>query len=276
MLIEFSKMHGLGNDFMVVDAINQKVEFSAETVRRLSDRHRGVGFDQLLLVEPPRAEHLDFHYRIFNADGSEAEQCGNGARCFARFVYDKGLTDKRSIRVATIAVEMTLELAEDGFVTADMGIPVFDPGRVPFLADEEAVEYDLEVAGTTVRCSVLSMGNPHCVIRVGDVDAAPVGTMGPAIADHPRFPESANVGFMQIVTPEHIRLRVHAGVVGETMACGSGACAAVVAGNIMGTLAEAVDVDLRGGRLSIRWAGRGEPVLMTGPTAHVYDGQVET
>jgi len=268
-------MHGLGNDFMVVDAINQRVEFSAEAVRRLADRYRGVGFDQLLLVEPPRAEGLDFHYRILNYDGEEVEQCGNGARCFARFVYDKGLTDKRTIRVGTIAVEMTLELADDGSVTADMGVPVFEPDRVPFQANAETARYELDVSGDTVSCGVVSMGNPHCVVTVDAIEHAPVSTLGPELMHHPRFPQSANVSFMQVLTPGHIRLRVFERPGHETLACGSGACAAVVVGNIQGVLAETVDVDLPGGRLTIQWPGPGETVLMTGPTAHVYDGRIE-
>jgi len=274
-VIEFAKMHGLGNDFMVVDAVRQEVDLSPEVVRRLADRHRGVGFDQLLLLEPPRAGRLDFHYRIFNTDGSEAGQCGNGARCVARFAHDRGLTTKKRIRVGTITAEMSLQLNEDGSVTADMGVPELDPVRVPFAADGEAVEYSLEVNGASVTCGVVSMGNPHCVLRVDDVEAAPVAAMGTSVANHPRFPESANVGFLQVLAPGHVRLRVWERVVGETQACGSGACAAVVVGNIQGVLTESVDVDLPGGRLQIRWSGRGEPVLMTGPATHVYDGRIE-
>jgi diaminopimelate epimerase len=275
VLIEFSKMHGLGNDFMVVDAINQEVVFSPETVRRLADRHRGVGFDQLLLVEPPRAGHLDFHYTILNYDGDEVEQCGNGARCFARFVYDKGLTDKRTIRVGTIAVEMTLELAEDGSVTADMGIPRFEPENIPFTGGEEALQYSLDIEGGAVACGIVSMGNPHCVVPVDAIDDAPVASKAPALMRHPHFPQMANVTFMEVVTSEHLRLRTYERPGHETQACGSGACAATVIGRIQGKLSENVDVDVPGGRLHVGWAGRGEPVMMTGPTAHVYDGRIE-
>jgi diaminopimelate epimerase len=275
MLIEFSKLHGLGNDFMVVDAVNQEVDLSAETVRRLADRHTGVGFDQLLVVEPPRSEGLDFYYRIINFDGIEVEQCGNGARCFARFVHDMGLTDQRTIRVGTIAVDMTLELEPDGTVTVDMGVPVLRPRDIPFEAEREAVRYDLQVGEDSIPCGVVSMGNPHCVITVDDVDAAPVESLGTAVMRHPRFPEAANVGFMQVLESEHIRLRVSERPGVETLACGSGACAAVVVGRVQGALADVVKVDLPGGRLEVRWSGRGEPVLMTGPATHVYDGRVE-
>jgi diaminopimelate epimerase len=275
MLIEFSKMHGLGNDFMVVDAVAQEVQLSADDVRRLADRHVGIGFDQLLLVEPPRSPDLHFHITIFNADGSEAEQCGNGARCIARFAHRRGLIEGRTMRVGTIAVEMTLELAPDGNVTVDMGVPVLDPARVPFEADREAISYRLWVGEETVSCGVVSLGNPHCVITVDDVGRAPVESLGPAVSNHSRFPESTNVGFMQILTPEHIRLRVFERVVGETLACGSGACAATVVGRLQHDLSDRVTVDLPGGTLTVLWSGPGDPVHMTGPAVHVFDGRVE-
>jgi diaminopimelate epimerase len=275
MLIEFSKMHGLANDFMVVDATTRDIDLSPDIVCRLADRHTGVGFDQLLVVEPPRSEDLDFHYRILNFDGDEVEQCGNGARCIARFVHDKGLTDKRTIRVGTIAVEMTLELVGDGGVRVDMGVPVLEPREIPFEAEREAVRYDLRVGEEMLACGVVSMGNPHCVIAVDDIDRVPVDSLGSEVMHHSRFPEAANVGFMQVLTPAHIRLRVYERPGRETLACGSGACAAVVVGALHGLLSDTVKVDARGGRLEIRWPGPGEPVSMTGPAEHVYDGRVE-
>ena len=240
--MQFSKMHGLGNDFMVVDAVTQNVFFSPELIRRLADRHLGVGFDQLLVVEPPYDPELDFHYRIFNADGSEVAQCGNGARCFARFVRLKGLTNKRDIRVSTANGRMVLTVTDDDLVRVN------------------------------ILCGVVSMGNPHCVIQVDDVDTAAVETLGPVLESHERFPERANIGFMQVVKREHIRLRVYERGAGETQACGSGACAAVAVGIQQGLLAEEVRVELPGGRLDIAWKGPGHPLYMTGPAVHVYDG----
>ena len=226
-MMQFSKMHGLGNDFMVVDAVTQNVFFSPELIRRLADRHLGVGFDQLLVVEPPYDPELDFHYRIFNADGSEVAQCGNGARCFARFVRLKGLTNKRDIRVSTANGRMVLTVTDDDLVRVNMGEPNFEPSAVPFRANKAEKTYIMRAAEQTILCGVVSMGNPHCVIQVDDVDTAAVETLGPVLESHERFPERANIGFMQVVKREHIRLRVYERGAGETQACGSGACAAV-------------------------------------------------
>ena len=270
--MQFSKMHGLGNDFMVVDAVTQNVYFSPELIRRLSDRHRGVGFDQLLVVEPPYDPELDFHYRIFNADGSEVAQCGNGARCFARFVRIKGLTNKRDIRVSTQTGRMTLTVTEDEDVQVNMGKPVFEPQQVPFRAAKPEKTYILRAEERTVFCGVVSMGNPHCVLQVEDVLTAEVDILGPILESHERFPERVNVGFMQIVSPDTIKLRVYERGAGETQACGSGACAAVAIGIQQGLLAEEVQVELPGGSLEIRWQGPGHPLYMTGPATHVYDG----
>ncbi|EOU9610486.1 diaminopimelate epimerase [Cronobacter dublinensis] len=270
--MQFAKMHGLGNDFMVVDAVTQNVFFSPEMIRRLADRHHGVGFDQLLIVEPPYDPDLDFHYRIFNADGSEVAQCGNGARCFARFVRLKGLTNKRDIRVSTANGRMILTVNEDELVRVNMGEPVFEPSLVPFRANKAEKTYIMRAAEQTVLCGVVSMGNPHCVIQVDDISTAPVETLGPLMESHERFPERANIGFMQVMNPEHIRLRVFERGAGETQACGSGACAAVAVGIQQGLLAAQVRVDLPGGRLDIAWKGPGNPLFMTGPATHVYDG----
>ncbi len=270
--MQFAKMHGLGNDFMVVDAVTQNVYFSPELIRRLSDRHRGVGFDQLLVVEPPYDPELDFHYRIFNADGSEVAQCGNGARCFARFVRIKGLTNKRDIAVSTHTGRMVLSVTDDELVRVNMGEPDFEPQRVPFRAVKAEKTYILRANDHTVLCGVVSMGNPHCVIQVEDVDTANVNILGPILESHERFPERVNVGFMQVVDRNHIRLRVYERGAGETQACGSGACAAVVVGIQQGLLADDVRVSLPGGDLDIHWKGVGHPLYMTGPATHVYDG----
>lgn len=270
--MQFSKMHGLGNDFMVVDAVTQNVYFSPDLIRRLSDRHCGVGFDQLLIVEPPYDPELDFHYRIFNADGSEVAQCGNGARCFARFVRLKGLTSKREINVSTHNGRMVLSVTEDELVRVNMGEPNFEPQQVPFRAAKPEKTYILRAAEHTVLCGVVSMGNPHCVLQVDNVDTAPVEEQGPLLENHERFPERANVGFMQVVNPHLIRLRVFERGAGETQACGSGACAAVAVGIQQGLLAADVKVQLPGGELDIHWDGPGQPLFMTGPATHVYDG----
>jgi diaminopimelate epimerase len=272
--MQFSKMHGLGNDFMVVDAVTQNVFFSEELIRRLADRHVGIGFDQLLVVEPPYDPELDFHYRIFNADGSEVSQCGNGARCFAIFVRLKGLTHKRNIKVSTQKGRMVLSVATDDMVTVNMGEPNFEPSAIPFKAAKMEKTYILRVAERTVLCGAVSMGNPHCTIQVDDIDAAEVELLGPQLEKHERFPERVNVGFMQIVNRDHIKLRVYERGAGETQACGSGACAAVAIGIAQGNLNEKVKVDLPGGSLTITWKGPGQPLFMTGPAVHVYDGFV--
>ncbi|WP_218311566.1 diaminopimelate epimerase [Alteromonas antoniana] len=274
MQIQFSKMHGLGNDFMVVDNVTQNVFFSKEKIQQLADRNFGIGFDQLLLVEPPYDPDQDFHYRIFNADGSEVSQCGNGARCFARFVKQKGLTNRNKVVVSTKAGKMVLYLEKDGQVTVNMGKPEFDPAKVPLKANKQENFYIIRDNEQTLFCGAVSMGNPHCVMEVDDVDTAPVHDIGPRLERHERFPEGVNVGFMQIVSDAHIKLRVFERGAGETLACGSGACAAVAIGQIQGKLGKDVRVDLPGGSLRIRWPGEDAPLKMTGPAEHIYDGQL--
>jgi diaminopimelate epimerase len=267
-------MHGLGNDFVVIDGISQKVRLSADKIRALADRHFGVGCDQVLLVEVPTSPEVDFNYRIFNADGSEVENCGNGARCFARFVRERRLTGKSTITVQTAAGIMVLRLDEHDNVSVDMGVPVLEPADIPFSADKRAVVYPLSVGEHDLSVSAVSMGNPHAVYVVDDVNSAPVASLGPAIESHPRFSRRVNVGFMQVLSPSAIKLRVYERGAGETLACGTGACAAVVAGQLRGLLKPSVDVELPGGHLNIQWAGEGQPVIMTGPATHVFHGQV--
>lgn len=274
MHFHFSKMHGLGNDFMVVDCITQNVFFSQDLIRRLADRHTGVGFDQLLVVEAPYDPETDFHYRIFNADGSEVEQCGNGARCFARFVRLKGLTNKYSISVSTKKGKMILDVEDDGEVTVNMGVPEFEPNKIPFKAKQKEKTYIMRAGDKTLFCGAVSMGNPHVVTVVDDVDTADVDTLGPLLESHERFPERVNAGFMQVVSRDHIRLRVYERGAGETQACGSGACGAVAVGILQGLLDESVKVSLPGGELHISWQGPGKPLFMTGPAIHVFDGQL--
>jgi diaminopimelate epimerase len=273
--MSFSKMHGLGNDFVVIDAINQAVSLTEDNVRFLAHRRLGVGCDQVLLVEPPQSDEADFRYRIFNADGSEVEQCGNGARCFARFVLDEGLTDKTEIPVQTAAGIILLKVQEDGQITVDMGIPRLEPVDIPFQADRQEVTYDLDVKGQQVVISAVSMGNPHAVLLVDKVQTAPVNELGTLIEAHSRFPNRVNVGFMELVDADHIRLRVFERGAGETLACGTGACAAVVAGRLQGHLDETVRVDLPGGQLMISWPGPGQSVMMTGPATHVFKGMID-
>ena len=274
MQIQFSKMHGLGNDFVVIDNVTQNVFFSKEKIQQLSDRNFGIGFDQLLLVEPPYDPDQDFHYRIFNADGSEVSQCGNGARCFARFVKMKGLTNRNKIVVSTKAGRMVLYLEKDGQVTVNMGVPEFEPSLVPVKANKREKVYILRSQEHTFFCGVVSMGNPHCVLLVDDVDTADVETMGPLLEKHERFSEGANVGFMQIINHNHIKLRVFERGVGETLACGSGACAAVAVGQLQNRLSKDVRVDLRGGSLKIRWQGNDNVLKMTGAAEHIFDGYI--
>ena len=271
-MINFTKMHGLGNDFVVIDAINQHVDLNAEQIRQLSDRHFGIGFDQLLLVEKPVSANTDFKYRIFNADGSEVAQCGNGARCFARFVRDKQLTDKDEIRVDTNSGQLLLHLDEDDLVTVNMGVPRHAPDEIPMLVEEESKYYTVAVNDTERAFGAVSMGNPHAVLQVNDVKTAPVAELGSELERHPVFPERANIGFMQVVDRQHIKLRVFERGAGETLACGSGACAAVVIGIEHNLLDHDVFVELPGGELKISWSGRGEPVFMTGPAVTVFDG----
>jgi len=268
-------MHGIGNDFVVIDAISQAVSLSSTQIQRLADRHFGVGCDQLLLVEHSTSADVDFRYRIFNADGGEVGQCGNGARCFVRFVHDKDLTQKTEIRVGTVSGVITLKLEDDGQVMVDMGAPYFAPKDIPFTADETALTYTLDVTGTQVKISALSMGNPHAVQIVDNVDTAPVELQGPLIESHPRFPQRVNAGFMQIADKHHIRLRVFERGSGETLACGTGACAAAVTGIRLGFLQSPVKVSMRGGDLTVRWSGNNAPVWMTGPAVTVFEGEVE-
>lgn len=274
MNINFTKMQGIGNDFVVIDAYSQPVSLTHSQIRRMADRHFGVGFDQLLLVERSALHDVDFRYRIFNADGGEVEQCGNGARCFVRFVHDKALTQKRQIRVETANEIIALTLEDNGQVTVNMGAPRFAPADIPFSADAVAPTYLLEVAGSPITISALSMGNPHAVQVVTDVDTAPVATQGPLIEAHARFPQRVNAGFMQIVDAHAIRLRVYERGSGETLACGTGACAAAVAGIRLGLLQSPVQVTMHGGDLSIRWDGEQTPVWMTGPAVSVFDGVI--
>ena len=275
MILRFTKMHGAGNDFVVFDAIHQSIQLSAETCRQLADRRFGIGCDQILLVEAPRLDGTDFHYRIFNADGSEVEACGNGARCFARFVREKGLSDKALIPVGTAGGIITLKHLPGDLVEVDMGVPVLDPPSIPFDAPERSVLYPLQVDGVSHEISAVSMGNPHAVLQVFDVDETPVQQLGPLIENHPRFPKRVNAGFMQIVDPGHIRLRVYERGTGETLACGTGACAAVVAGRLLGRLEPRVRVRLPGGELVVEWQAEGQPVLMRGTATTVFEGTIE-
>lgn len=267
-------MHGLGNDFLVVDNVTQNVFFSTEQIVKFADRNFGVGFDQLLVVEPPYDPDLDFHYRIFNADGSEVEQCGNGARCFAKFVRMKGLCNKHKIKVSTSTGKMTLQLERDGNISVTMPVPQFEPNKVPFTAKKSEGTYILRCENETMLCGVVSMGNPHCVVTVANVLAAPVKSLGHELSVHERFPKGVNVGFMEIISPNYIKLRVYERGSAETLACGSGACAAVVIGQMQKKLAKQVTVELPGGKLYISWQGPGHSVKMSGPAVHVFDGQL--
>ena len=278
MLLRFTKMHGLGNDFMMVDLISQDVMLDPELVKDLADRRLGIGFDQLLTVRPPTKPDSDFLYTIYNADGSEAEQCGNGARCFLRFVRDQGLTTKSIISLETSNANITCKLEADGNITVDMGEPALQPDKVPFVVDSQQTNYDFSLRpeyAETFSISALNVGNPHAVITVPTVDIAPVLEVGTLIERHPRFPDGVNVGFMEVVSRKKIRLRVFERGVGETMACGSGACAAVVAGRLQGVLDDTVDVELTGGHLIVSWGGINDTVKMTGPACKVYEGRLQ-
>lgn len=275
MKLEFTKMHGLGNDFVVVDGLSQTVRLGADTVRFLANRRIGVGCDQVLVVEASDSQAADFRYRIYNADGEEVEQCGNGARCFARFVRDRGLTDADEIRVESAAGLIVLRIRPDGDVTVNMGVPRLEPELIPFEASAPAPSYDLQVDDERLEIGAVSMGNPHAVLRVDKVQTARVGRLGPLIEAHPRFPRRTNVGFMEIESRESVKLRVYERGVGETLACGTGACAAVVVGRLQGLLDETVSVHLPGGPLVISWPGQDHPVSMTGPAASVFEGRIE-
>ena len=275
MKMPFVKMHGLGNDFVVLDGVRQSVVLTAPQLRHLADRHFGIGCDQILLVEPASQPGIDFRYRIFNADGGEVEQCGNGARCFVRFVHEQGMTAKREIRVETKGGVIGPRLEDDGTVTVDMGVPVFASAQIPFVAATEDLVQTLRVADEDLAITAVGMGNPHAVQVVADVDLAPVERQGPLIEAHPRFPQRVNAGFMHVLDRHTIRLRVFERGAGETLACGTGACAAAVAGIARGLLDSPVRVATRGGDLAIAWNGHGTPVLMTGPAVTVFKGEIE-
>jgi diaminopimelate epimerase len=274
MRLAFSKMQGLGNDFVVLDATERPIALDQALARRLADRRFGIGCDQILLVEPSRLPGTEFHYRIFNADGSEVEQCGNGARCFARFVRDRGLTEHDEIPVGTAAGPIRLYLEDAGQVRVDMGAPEFEPERIPFLADRQALTYGLDVAGESLVIGAVSMGNPHAVLLVEDLDTAAVARLGPSVESHPRFPQRVNVGFMQILARDHLRLRVYERGVGETLACGTGACAAMVHARRCDLVDSRVRVSLPGGDLLIAWNAPDESVWMTGPAVQVFEGEI--
>jgi diaminopimelate epimerase len=274
MLLRFTKMHGLGNDFMVLDLVSQHAHIQAKHAKQWGDRNTGIGFDQLLIVEAPSNPDVDFRYRIFNSDGSEVEQCGNGARCFARFVLDKRLTAKKLIRVETKSGVIELDVRNDGQISVDMGAPRLVPADIPFQADARALSYALDVEGQAQQIFAVSMGNPHAVLRVEDVNSAPVRELGPKIEHHPRFPQRVNVGFIQVIDRHRAQLRVWERGAGETQACGTGACAAAVAAISQGWMDSPLTLDLTGGRLFLEWAGEGHPVIMTGPAVRVYEGQV--
>lgn len=275
MKVRFTKMHGLGNDFVVFDATKAPLRLSAAQARRIADRHFGIGCDQILLVEPPRDAGNDFAYRIYNADGNEVEQCGNGARCFARFVHDNGLSDKAQLRVETKSGVIMPVLGEDGQISVDMGAPVFTPGAIPFLTDRQAATYLLNIGGQLLEFGVLSMGNPHAVTCVENIDTVDVARLGPLIQAHPSFPAGVNAGFMQVASRRRIRLRVFERGAGETLACGTGACAAAVSGIVRGVLDSPVSVAMRGGELLITWPGGTSSVMMTGPAVTVFEGEIE-
>jgi diaminopimelate epimerase len=274
MLMKFTKMHGLGNDFVVIDAVTQNVRVSAAMARRLADRKTGIGCDQVLVVEPPSEVDIDFNYRIFNSDGAEVEQCGNGARCLARFVHDRRLTGKNPIRVKTANRVIELEMGDKNLVSVDMDIPELEPAKIPFEAAEKALLYPIDVDGQSYQVAAVSMGNPHAVLRVDDIDSAPVAELGAKIESHQRFPNRVNVGFMQIVNRNEIKLRVFERGVGETEACGSGACAAAVAALQQGLVDSPVTMQLTRGSLKIDWQGEGQGLIMTGPAATVFHGRI--
>ena len=274
MLMKFTKMHGLGNDFVVIDAVTQNVRVSASMVKRLANRSMGIGCDQVLVIEPPSDSNIDFNYRIFNQDGGEVEQCGNGARCLARYVQDRQLTGKNPIRVKTMNRVMTLELMDNKLVRVDIGVPQFEPSEIPFETDQRALLYPIDVDGKSYEIAAVSIGNPHAVLQVDDIDNAPVSELGAKLESHPRFPNKVNVGFMQIVDRENINLRVFERGVGETRACGSGACAAAVAAMQQELVDSSVTVHLTGGELRINWRGSSEPILMTGPAVSVFHGRI--
>ncbi|WKD49722.1 diaminopimelate epimerase [Microbulbifer spongiae] len=274
MRVKFSKMHGLGNDFVMLDGVSQRIRLSPDKVRRIADRRLGIGCDQVLLVEPPRHPDTDFCYRIFNADGGEVENCGNGARCFARFVHERRLTGKQHLNVEIASGTLQLNLMDADQVEVNMGAPLLEPEQIPFRADRRAESYPLEVNGETFTIGAVSMGNPHAVLLVEDIQLAPVRELGPLLAVHSRFPQGVNVGFLQIETPSRAHLRVFERGVGETRACGTGACAAMVYAHQRELVEDKVDMHLPGGALTIHWSGPGQPVTMKGPAITVFHGQI--
>lgn len=275
MQLKFTKMQGAGNDFIVIDSYSESVALNAGQIKKIANRYFGVGCDQLLMVEKSTSANVDFKYRIFNADGSEVEQCGNGARCFARYVFEKGLTAKRDITVETACGVIVLQLQDDAQVTVNMGAPIFEPARIPFAVTNLQAQYALKLQAETITISAVSMGNPHAVALVDDIETANVSILGPQIESHMDFPQRVNAGFMQIVNAHEINLRVYERGSGETLSCGTGACAAAVGGIQLGLLQSPVLVNTRGGKLSIAWAGGTMPVMMTGPAEFVFEGQIE-
>ncbi|MEX2130290.1 MAG: diaminopimelate epimerase [Pseudohongiellaceae bacterium] len=279
MQLPFTKMHGLGNDFMVIDLVNHKASLGPDLIRQLADRHFGIGFDQLLLIMPPTSSDVDFDYRIYNADGNEVEHCGNGARCFALYVRDKGLSRKNPLTVGTINNKLELKIEPDNSVIVDMGVPRFALEQIPFRSNEQATVHkrmiSLASGSLQVEFVALSMGNPHAVLLVEDVDNADVVEIGTALGSHPDFPQGVNVGFMQIIDAGHVKLRVYERGAGETLACGTGACAAMVAGCVLGRLNDTVQISLRGGELTVKWPGKNSPVLMRGPATTVFEGMIQ-
>lgn len=274
MSIHFTKMHGLGNDFVVIDGVNQVIQLTPTFIKQLSNRHTGIGFDQLLLVEKPKSAAVDFTYRIFNADGSEVAQCGNGARCVTQFIHDKKLIDKNPIRIETSAGVLEATLQTDGLITVSMGVPTFVPTEIPFVTNEVALTYSLQVDGEELKILPVAIGNPHCVLQVNDITQAQVEKIGFLLTKHPRFPLEVNVGFMEIINRTKINLRVYERGVGETQACGSGACAAVIAGRQLGLLDEMVTVQLPGGELKVSWKGEKKSVYLSGPAVNVFEGMI--
>lgn len=274
MPLKFTKMHGLGNDFVLIDAVKQNIRVTTELARRLADRHLGVGCDQVLVIEPPSSKNVDFDYRIFNADGTEVEQCGNGARCLGRYVFDQRLSGKKSLRLKTQNRIMEIESRPNHLIRVDMSAPIFEPTQIPFDANQQAILYPIE-ANDSLQIAVISMGNPHAVIRVDNIDTAPVETLGKQLQQHERFPQSVNVGFMQIIDRQRIKLRVFERGAGETQACGSGACAAAVTAIQQELVDHTLTVELMGGELCIEWQGNAEPVFMTGPAETVFQGQIK-
>ena len=275
MLMKFSKMHGLGNDFIVIDAVTQNVRISRAMVKRIADRHTGVGCDQVLVLEPPNDHNVDFNYRIFNQDGAEVEQCGNGARCLARFIRDQKLSGKPEINVKTMNRVISLKINRDNSVSVNMGIPLLEPSKIPILADARDLSYVIDLEDQSVEVSAVSMGNPHAIVFVDDTDTAPVKDMGSQLESHGRFPKKVNVGFAQVLNRNHLKLRVYERGVGETKACGSGACAAAVAAIQQSLVDSPVTVELQGGSLSIDWSGEGQSLMMSGPAVTSFHGRIK-